>query len=864
MKKSLLFAIAMLVTSMAMAIPAHPGKTTVTQPDGSTVTIRLHGDEYQHFQTTDDGYSILQRNDGFYVYALLDDNGQLQPTSRVAHDTALRSASELAWLAGVEKYQAPKMSEQVAREQQAEYGRRAKARAAAISHAPQYDYNNFRGLIILVQYNDKKFSREDYASLVDDMANKENYTGYSRSGVGVYTGSIRDYFYDNSNGVFAPQFDVVGPIDIDYSQYDPNATANAGPITLAALEAADSLVDYSLYDGDQDGVMDMVYFIFAGVGSNIGGNNQKLIWPHASYIYRQVGQRWEYVEKDGVYMGRYACSTELYGSESRSIIDGIGVICHEFTHVLGLMDHYDTDYEGGGGQSHEPAEWDLMAGGGYLNNGRTPAGYNLYEKWSVGFDVDLQTISEEGSYELQDLGTSHAGYRLNTPVKKEFFIMENRQKTSKWDRYLPGHGMLVWRVDSTSNSVWTQNKVNCNPQHNYFVLLRAGGATSGANASDPFPGTNRVTILNNSTSPANLKTWAGRLTTLGLENIKESGGVITFDVIDVNVLKTVTLPATATVGKHLSIQLTETRYPDTAPYTLAWSSSDESVATVDQKGTVTGVAAGEADITVTANNDPTITSTCHITVEDVAIANSIAEYKAMEAEEQGALLLDNALVVYVNGKDAYVRDASGALLFADCGLELEVGDMLNGNVFGQLAVVNRVPQFSKVEEQTNSQGFTVSKGHEVTPLGISVEELTEAHYGDLVTLKEASLVNDGGIWAIGGENKVRLWNTFKLPKITVPTKFQDKFFDITGVYQTNVLKDGTVADELALTGELKEVVPSGIRAIADDIDSSARATLYTTDGRKVAEGSVGELSRMALKQGIYVMRTGDRAWQFAK
>ena len=161
MRKSLLFAIAMLTASMAMAIPAHRGSANIVQPDGSTVTIRLHGDEYLHFNTTDDGYSVVQRPDGYYVYAYKGSDGQLHATNRVAHDADKRSASEEAWLMGVEKYLAPTMSEDIARQQQAEFSRRAQARSP--QRASQYDYNNFRGIIILVDYNDCQFTRFGYA-----------------------------------------------------------------------------------------------------------------------------------------------------------------------------------------------------------------------------------------------------------------------------------------------------------------------------------------------------------------------------------------------------------------------------------------------------------------------------------------------------------------------------------------------------------------------------------------------------------------------------------------------------------------------------------------------------------------------------
>lgn len=856
----------MLTTSMAMAVPAHPGKVKVKQPDGTMLTIRLVGDEYLHFNTTDDGYSVVQRADGCYVYAQKDADGRLTASTRVAHDLQERSSDELAWLSQTKKYLTPRMDAATAAEQQAEFSRRAKARQRAAAHEPIYDYNNFHGLILLIQYNDREFSRDDYVQLVTDMANQENYHGYDNSQYGRYTGSVRDYFYDNSMGVFAPQFDVVGPITINYSQYYPKGSTNAAQLTLKAIEAADSLVDFSQYDGDGDGEVDMVYFIFAGLGSNITGNDSRLLWPHASSIYRpNSGWNWQVV-CDNVALGRYACSTELFGTNERSIIDGIGTICHEFSHVLGVMDFYDTDYEGSGGQSSHPSTWSIMAGGSYENNSRTPVGYTAYERYAMGFATP-ELISEEGSYTLPDLAETNKCFRLNTPVKNEFFLLENRQTTSKWDRYLPGHGMLVFRVDSTNVNVWPHNQVNVNPKHNYFELLRAGGAQgTDARASDPFPGTRRVTMLNNSTSPANLLTWAGKPNTFGLENITETAGEISFNIIDVNVLKSIELTESVTIGCGLSLQLTEERYPDTAPYTLEWTSSNSDIVTVDANGLLTGVSAGEADVTVVANGNDELKDTCHVFVRNIHIASSIAEFKSIDANAEAALLLKDALVVFTNGDDAYVRDTSGAIVFRAIPFDLAVGDKLNGSVYGQLTEVNGLHQLSAVSELTNSNGFTLTKDNPVEPREVNVADVTKADYGDLLTLKATQLKSESGIWAVGGDNKIRLYNAFKLKNITVPSKFEGKYFDVTGIFHTNTLK-GNIIDELALTAALKEVDAPVINAIQQAQSLPSEATpiaVYTPDGRFVTQTSMAALEQLNLAHGIYIVKAATRTWRIVK
>ena len=180
------------MVSNSMAIPALRQKVTVTQPDGTTVTIMLHGDEWHHFTTTDDGYTVEKNKQGYYVYAHKV-NDELRATSIVAHNQADRKATEVAFLQTVKKYLTPKMNkhnaqllEEIGKRQQQMLNNRRAAR---------YDYSKFRGLVILVEWKDKGFSRDDYSTIINDMVNKENYTGYDNE---QFTGSVRDYFSDNS------------------------------------------------------------------------------------------------------------------------------------------------------------------------------------------------------------------------------------------------------------------------------------------------------------------------------------------------------------------------------------------------------------------------------------------------------------------------------------------------------------------------------------------------------------------------------------------------------------------------------------------------------------------------------------------
>lgn len=521
MNKRIMSAIAGLVLTIGVsqAMPAHPGIGSVTQPDGTTLKVRLHGDEFMHFTTTEDGYAIVRDADGYYRYA--EGEGTLVAGPVTAHDVAARSASEKDYLDGLGK-----LRPTVRNAAQEEMWQIRHSEEFTSPKAANYDYRNFYGLVILVQYSDCKFTMADPLKRFGDMVTQKDYSGFVPDGGGSkenYTGSVADYFYDNSSGQFLPKFDVVGPVTVSRSQYYVESTTNIRTIIKEVTDMLDPEVDFSKYDRDGDGTVDMFYLIFAGGGANFSGNDSRLLWPHASSMPGNM--------YDGVRLGRYACSTELYGPPMWKVNDGIGTICHEFSHVLGLMDEYDTDYSGSGGQSDHPGDWSLMASGGYLNQARTPTGYSLMQRYQSGFCVP-QKITADGEYSLSDIEASNHGYRIDTSDPREYFLLENKRKDSKWNKYNAGSGMLVHRVDSTSTRVWSENKINADPSHCYYLLLRAvrKGNAQGAfdHAGDPFPGTYGITRIDYDTDPA-LLAWSGKGAHFVISDIAESeDGKVTF------------------------------------------------------------------------------------------------------------------------------------------------------------------------------------------------------------------------------------------------------------------------------------------------------------------------------------------------
>lgn len=521
------------------AVRAYPHPRTIRQADGTSITIVGHGDEFQHYVTTTDGYTVVKGPDGIYRYAVLSD-GRLKASAVKASDAAHRASYENTFLSGIAKNLRPaqtatgeKLKKLASRTNAPlhRYSRRQDLRKSA--SATSSEPSTYRGLVILVNFTDRKFSRGNRSrQLVDDMMNKPDYTSYVDpllNGRFTCTGSVRDYFFDNSDGKFITEFDVVGPVEIDVDQYYINGIDRTYELCKKVLETADPEIDYSRYDYDGDGEVDMLYLLYAGYAAIYQGNDERLLWPHAGYF----GDSDISVKLDGMRFGRFACSTEIYGWKDYGdmYLDGIGVIVHEFSHVLGFKDHYDVS----GYLNEDPGAWDVMSAGNY--NGicnDTPCGYNSYEKYAAGF-ISPRTVTSENDGEsilLRPLSSSTDALRIKSMQDSVVYMIENRQ-LEKWDSELPGHGMLVWRVDSCDNEYWVHNALNVNGRL-HFKLIRANGATRTLFQEiedkdyDPFPGTRNIYELTNYGTQSHLRTELNYPSPLALRNIKEDCGIISF------------------------------------------------------------------------------------------------------------------------------------------------------------------------------------------------------------------------------------------------------------------------------------------------------------------------------------------------
>ena len=432
---------ALLLASVAveaMAVPATPNPIRYRQPDGSFITVRMHGDEFYHYATSE-GKVVAPGRDGFW-----------------------RSAEKPS----------PAKAEQLRRRaRRSHQGPRKVARAnSSISLGDKHF------LVMLVEFKDLTFSVDDPAGAFSRMLNA---VGYSENGG---TGSVADYFRDNSCGSFNPVFDVVGPLQVsgtfaDYgANNDDGSDKNVDGMVVEACRLADPMVNFKDYDIDADGFVDNVFIYYAGHNEAEGASADH-IWPHASVVYEKD------LVLDGVRPWSYACSSELRGLNG-SAMTGIGTFCHEFSHVLGLPDFYDTDYEENGTANCVYA-FSLMCDGPYNNNGRTPPYMGALERWKLGWIDEIRELSGSGSVSLRPVYENDC-CQTPTSVDGEFFLYEVRDG-SGWDSYIKSSGkaevpsgMLVYHVDMSKDNIvgsgpaanlWETNSLNCYGSHPCYYIV---------------------------------------------------------------------------------------------------------------------------------------------------------------------------------------------------------------------------------------------------------------------------------------------------------------------------------------------------------------------------------------------------------
>ena len=422
-------------------------------------------------------------------------------------------------------------------------------------------------------------------------------------------------------------FDVVGPYKVsNTAKYyaGSDGTEFAEIAFYEACQQANSDVDFSDYDLDDDGIVDMVFFYYAGYNQAEGAANT--IWPH-QYSFQWTD--YSDVEFDGKKLGSYACTSELNGTSETNMC-GIGTACHEFGHAMGLPDFYDADYEDNG-QSAGMFFFSTMDSGSYNNDGRTPPFFTIEERIMLGWINEADaflTFDASGSYTIPSVDNNVA-YKTPTDKDGEYFVYECRGNNG-WDAGLDSHGLVVTHVDKSSRtiniidgnsvsqtaySLWSEwesyNAINENGTHPCCYVIPAAdqsdllyghiyysgfGYYFDLNKADdlPFPTGSGSSLINSYTA----KSWNGVDSDIVLSNISYSNNQVTLyasvpsSTLNYNVIAN---PGGGvyTAGSSFNLELVQSEAQPVS--SVAWYLDDEPVG-----GPVSPSAAPVPSVTLTA------------------------------------------------------------------------------------------------------------------------------------------------------------------------------------------------------------------------------------------------------------------------
>ena len=527
--------LALSFCGVALAVPAYPGLIESKQPDGSVVQIRVMGNEHFHYTVSEDSELIARDSLGYWNYA--DEQGK--PTGMRFHHRDKRGDKERKFnekrdskkilqefLKKKHERRRPQHRINVPQEGEADTAslnsvpfRAAPLRAAVatptsdvvqIATRPKFTQSmttgEIRGLIILVQFSDVKFKSSDPQA---DFSRYMNEEGYHENGM---RWSVRDYYVANSMGAFKPTFDVAAPVTLS------NTRAYYGTLQItydganyydypdsAFIEAIKLIkqrgdVDFTLYDNDGDQKVDFVYMIYAGIGE-----------------------------------------ADKYG-QSTKILAGIGTFVHEYGHVLGLPDLYNTEDMN---DQSTPYVWSLMDMGEYntyadndLLAGSAPPRLTAFERYSLGWLTPRVLEKQNGEITLYGIDQNDA-ILIPSTNKNEYFFLDYR---AKYDEItpLPSSGLLVWRVSYNANA-WDNNKVNVKGSYrmnliradkndslqtvrNGWYSYRAPTLEDKYLKGDPFPGIKDVTEFDE------FITYARENLGLRIYDIAETDSAVTFKV----------------------------------------------------------------------------------------------------------------------------------------------------------------------------------------------------------------------------------------------------------------------------------------------------------------------------------------------
>lgn len=401
-----------------------------------------------------------------------------------------------------------------------------------------------RQMVVLVDFSDCKFQAPEPLAYWKRVFNEERFEE------APYTGSVHDYFYDQSYGQLNLQFDLYHvSLDKKYSMYGIN-DRNAGTLLITVASELDKRgCTWDYYDWEHDGYIDQVVIVYAGKGRNAGGGTES-IWPHQWSLSGQEREPLMVQSNATGYkflVDKYCCVQEL---DSQGGYGTFGTICHEYSHCFGLPDfYYDKSVQTVG-------SWDLMDSGNNNGGGYRPAGYSAHERWLMGWLTPAELDQPAALEGVEALGSHQQAYIIrNNNYPNEYYMVENRQPT-RWDAALPGSGVLVFHIDYDED-VWHTMNPNSAEHLRYRIFPANNDSSIAEQAGWSYPQGQNDSLCSNSYPHAYVfhpQADGSSLMRKPLTHIRVADGLASFDFM-ADRATAILQPRTATATQPSSCQI---------------------------------------------------------------------------------------------------------------------------------------------------------------------------------------------------------------------------------------------------------------------------------------------------------------------
>jgi M6 family metalloprotease-like protein len=478
---------------------------------------------------------------------------------------------------------------------------------------------------IMFQFRDRTFSVTHTASEYDRVL-------FSTAPPLGRPYTYRTFYQQMSNGLLDIQGQTYGPATLDSTEvtYVGRPPCSGSPVSGStncnglftnsqspgpftrmqtglrqALQKLDGVIDFSQYDSNGDGYVDLVVFIQPAVGGECGGPINNHLWSHRAFLRAPFVTTDPDPSRPGQFIrvSDYILQSGVGGSSACDVnqIMPIGTVAHETGHGFGLPDLYGTD-----GTSEGIGTYGLMGSGNYSS----PLSPSRMEAWSLnelGW-VTISPLGSAGTYGFTAAPSSDTAFYVRVQgsnPRGEYFLLENRQAVqadsamirdhclkSEAPRPPCGGGLLMWHVDSqqvVNGTRFGGNDVNSGPIHGLALVQADGLGNLGANpssagcsgqnpgcsnrgdAGDPYPGTTGNAVFSAASTPAALRNSDGHSAGIGIDQIwqlatdgamsfrlaypvslvraSDTAAVIQFDGVSYNVYRETLDPGTShTVG----------------------------------------------------------------------------------------------------------------------------------------------------------------------------------------------------------------------------------------------------------------------------------------------------------------------------